>query len=944
MTAQPSNSYELRKVFLDFFKDKDHLILPSSSLIPGQDPTLLLTNSGMAQFKAYFSGEMQPPHPRIATSQKCFRTTDIEEVGDDTHLTLFEMLGNFSFGDYFKQEACKWALDLMTNDLGFEFERLYFTVYRTDEEAENIWIDLGIPIERIYRFGDEDNWWGPAGEEGPCGPSSEINYYTGSFEDIPKVENRDETANWGPNNNEQFLELYNLVFTQFNRDLNKIDSILPAKNIDTGMGLERTLAILQKVTNVYETDLFKPIISHIEKSTKTNWGRSPETDTALKVVAEHSRSASFLIADGVIPENTGRGYVLRRLIRRGMLFGRELGMESSQLSNFVGTIVKEMGSHYPELIDNEHFIVEVLEKEEKTFSKTLNFGTSVLKGMVAYRSKIKDINNSSLLSNESKKSDDPESIGARLADESIKNQIKKNGENQENEIVKKWKRTISGIETFVLYDTYGFPPEVTKESVQGKDINVDIDGFNREMNKQRERGRISGKKFGGGNTEIKYYEKLNHPPIEFTGYESTKLLTKVTALIKDGKTVEEARANEKVEIILEKTPFYAERGGQVGDTGVLINKQTEINVLDTQAPVGYLNVHISHVTNGLLKVGDSVTASVDKNRREKIRRNHTATHLLHAALREVIGPHVKQSGSLVESDRLRFDFTNLKAISDLEIAEIELKVNEKIRNNIPVEIYWTTYSEAVADGALAFFGDTYENKVRTIKIDAPWSYELCGGTHMDFTGGIGPFIIVSEIGIGSGMRRIEALTGIKAEQTIRNHADLLKSLSKQLNVSQDTLFDKISEIQKDSASTKKTVLDLESELMKAQLKGGTENTKTYQISTIKGTITLETAEISTSSINNLRKAADDLKQQYKVGVVIVGSNINDKPSIVIMATNGAVKLGVNSGDIAKYLAGLMGGGGGGSALNAQAGGKNAQQLKETLNHSQSAVEKSLEIN
>jgi alanyl-tRNA synthetase len=710
------------------------------------------------------------------------------------------------------------------------------------------------------------------------------------------------------------------------------------------MGLERTLSILQKVTNVYETDLFKPIISHIEKSTKTNWGKSPESDTAIKVVAEHSRSASFLIADGVIPENTGRGYVLRRLIRRGMLFGRELGMESSQLSNFVGTIVKEMGSHYPELIDNEHFIVEVLEKEEKTFSKTLNFGTSVLKGMVAYRSKINDINNSPLLSNESKKSDDPETIGSRLADESIKNQIKKNGENQENEIVKKWKRTISGIETFVLYDTYGFPPEVTKESVQGKDINVDINGFNREMNKQRERGRISGKKFGGGNTEIKFYEKLKHPPIEFTGYESTNLLTKVTALIKDGKTVEEARTNEKVEIILEKTPFYAERGGQVGDTGILINKQTEINVLDTQAPVGYLNVHISHVANGLLKVGDSVTASVDKNRREKIRRNHTATHLLHAALREVIGPHVKQSGSLVESDRLRFDFTNLKAISDLEIAEIELKVNEKIRNNIPVETHWTTYSEAVADGALAFFGDTYENKVRTIKIDAPWSYELCGGTHMDFTGGIGPFIIVSEIGIGSGMRRIEALTGIKAEQTIRNHADLLKSLSKQLNVNQDTLFEKISEIQQDSASTKKTLLDLESELMKAQLKGGTENTKTYQISTIKGTITLETAEISASSVNNLRKAADDLKQQYKVGVVIVGSNINDKPSIVIMATNGAVKLGVNSGDIAKYLAGLMGGGGGGSALNAQAGGKNAQQLKETLNHSQSAVEQSLEIN
>jgi alanyl-tRNA synthetase len=898
----------------------------------------------MAQFKAYFSGELQPPHPRIATSQKCFRTTDIEEVGDDTHLTLFEMLGNFSFGDYFKQEACKWALDLMTNDLGFEFERLYFTVYKTDEEAENIWIDLGIPIERIYRFGDEDNWWGPAGEEGPCGPSSEINYYTGSLKDMPKVVDRDETANWGPNNNETFLELYNLVFTQFNRDLNKNDSILPAKNIDTGMGLERTLAILQKVTSVYETDLFRPLISHIEKSTKINWGKSQKGDTAIKVVAEHARSATFLIADGVIPENTGRGYVLRRLIRRGMLFGRELGMESSQLSNFVGTIVREMGSHYPELIDNEQFIVEVLEKEEKTFSQTLNFGTSVLKGMVNYRSKIKDPNYHLLSGKESRKSDDPISIGYRLADESIKNQIKTNAETRENELVKKWKRTISATEIFVLYDTYGFPPEVTKESVQGEDIDVDIDGFNKEMNKQRERGRISGKKFAAGNTEMKFYEKLNHPPIVFTGYESTKLLTKVTALIKDGKVVEEARMNDNVEIILQKTPFYAERGGQVGDTGILINKETQINVLDTQAPVGYLNIHISHVTNGFLRVGDSVTASVDKDRREKIKRNHTATHLLHAALREIIGPHVKQSGSLVESDRLRFDFTNMEAIGDYEIAEIELKVNEKIRNNIPVEIHWTTYSKAVAEGALAFFGDTYENKVRTIKIDAPWSYELCGGTHMDFTGGIGPFIITSEVGIGSGMRRIEALTGIKAEQTIRGHADLLKTLSKQLNAAPDTLIEKVSEIQQDSVLSKKALLDLESELMKAQLKGGTETTKTYQITTPKGTITLETAEISTSNINNLRKAADDLKTQYKIGVVIVGGNINNRPSIVVMATNGAVKLGVNSGNIAKYLAGLMGGGGGGSALNAQAGGKNVRQLKETLNHSQSAVEQSLEIN
>ena len=927
MSTKPTNSNELRNVFLNYFKSQDHLILPSSSLIPANDPTLLLTNSGMAQFKSYFSGQLKPPHPRITTSQKCFRTTDIEEVGDDTHLTLFEMLGNFSFGNYFKKEACKMALDLMLNHLHFDIERLYFTVYESDDEAESIWLDLGIPIEKIYRFGDEDNWWGPAGEEGPCGPSSEINYFTGSLDNLPKITNRDHTSEWGPNNSKEFIELYNLVFTQFNRDINNVDIPLPKKNIDTGMGLERTLVILQNVKNIYETDLFTPIIKHIEKVSKF----SSENNQAIRVVAEHTRSASFLINDGVIPENSGRGYVLRRLIRRGMLFGEEIGITKYPLSSFVPTVIEVMKDAYPELKDKESFIIEILEKEESTFTKTLNFGSSVLQGMLSFRK-----NN---LDNSHKKNqknvDDAFILGEKIA-ESV---LPKSSKNKNI-----WSKVLSGKEAFLLYDTYGFPPELTIESIKNNGMSLDIDSFNTEMENQKQRSRNSHKTNSGISGLDELYKHLNNIDTPFKGYENTEISTRIKAIFLDGKIVQSSKITEDIKIILNETPFYAERGGQIGDSGKLIGKDFIVEINDTIAPIGHINIHNGKITEGIVRVGDKVKAVVDNNRREKIMRNHTATHLLHAALREIIGPHVKQSGSLVEPDRLRFDFTNIKALSNQDIQKVESMVSEKIRNNIPVEVHWTSYNKAVSEGALAFFGDTYENDVRTIKIEAPWSYELCGGTHMKSTGGIGSFIITSEIGIGTGVRRIEAVTGIKAEEITRKYLNIVKDLSDQFKTTPENIYSKIQDFYKRNQNDKKEIEKLHKNLLDAQFNQNEKNIKSEFINIGNKSIEIQTVREKNTTLENLRNIADKIKSNKKNIVVVIGGEINSKPSIIVMADKSSIDQGINSGVIANYLANIMDGGGGGSAHNAQAGGKDIKQLDIALDNVLDAVKFSLTEN
>ncbi len=909
----------LRQIFLDFFKEKNHSILPSSSLIPASDPTLLLINSGMAQFKSYFSGEKIPPNRRITTSQKCFRTTDIEEVGDNTHLTMFEMLGNFSFGDYFKKEACSWALELMTENLNLDIEKIYITVYKTDDEAEKIWLDLGIPKERIYRFGDEDNWWGPAGDEGVCGPSSEINYYLGSDENIPSKNDPKRKEKWGPNLHDDFIELYNLVFTQYYRDKNGKDTILPNKNIDTGMGLERMLAVLQNVDNVYETDAFLPIIHSVEKVSNIKWGRSEETDEAIRVVAEHARSASFLIGDGVSPSNTGRGYVLRRLIRRGMLFAKKLNLLESPLSSLVPVVSREMGEYYPELIDNKNFIIEVISKEEENFSKTLSNGQAVLDGMINFRIKNKKENSS-----------DNFSRGLKIA----ANESKKSA-------TKDFDKSLTGKEAFILYDTYGYPVEITIEVAKQNNLNLDINSFYKELEHQKQISKENNNQLNKGEN-VENLKNLGVKSTKFVGYEKNSYKSKVIGIIHNNQIVKSVNKNSNAQIILSETPFYAARGGQVGDTGTMTSSESEIIINDTQSPYGSIYIHFSTIKEGTLSVGDEVNCHIDLERREKIMRNHTSTHLVHAALREILGNHVRQAGSVVEPDKLRFDFTHLKPLSDLELIKIQNKVNDVIRENHKVDVHYTTYTKAVDEGALAFFGDTYDADVRTIKILAPWSYELCGGTHMSYTGGIGTFIITSEVGIGSGIRRLEAVTGIESEKLIVNKFKIIKNATKLLKIPDEELIERISNLNKQLSNNDKKINQLEQELLFGSLSKTNENySKDYTIDIDGKNVKVIIKEVKASNIQSLRQTGDHIRKENENSLIILASNIENQSYVVVMSSDLLSNNNLHAGEIAKGIANLMSGGGGGNNITAQAGSKNTVDFSKILNQSEEIISNQL---
>lgn len=967
---------ELREKFLSFFAERGHLRQPAASLIPSGDPTLLLTNSGMAQFKAYFTGELKPPRGRITTAQKCFRTVDIEEVGDDTHLTLFEMLGNFSFGDYFKVEACEWALDLMTDVLGMPLERLYFTVYKDDDEAQEIWKGLGIPDDRIFRFGDEDNWWGPAGDEGPCGPSSEINYYRGSLDDVPPPGDPSIGRSWGPNLHPDFVELYNLVFTQFYRDLDGNDTPLPKKNIDTGMGLERTLAVLNDVESLYETDVFQALMGRVEEMSGHDLNEGEDVKRAIRVVAEHGRSAAFLIGDGVVPGNTGRGYVLRRLIRRGMLYGRKIGLDGPVLPEIAKVTGEIMGGAYPELVDNYPFIKRVLEVEEEGFARTLEFGNDVLEGMVDFRrtneekvAKLPDEVRAEptragtdarafieSLGYTAPRGDDANDIGQRAAFENLAKRVDalaavhQSGGRRGNQetldegadtarSVTLWPNEISGDEAFLLYDTYGFPIEVTQEFLEEQGIAVDREGFREALEAQRARGRASGAAFGGDTAKMRVYEQLGFGDTPFVGYETTETETRVAAIIRDGEHVDSASEGEDVEILLDETPFYAERGGQLGDTGWLKGDGFEAEVSDTQAPYGHLNVHFAKVTQGSVSTGDSVRAVVDHDRREKIRRNHTATHLVHAALREILGSHVRQTGSVVHPDYLRFDFTHIAPMTPEEIKKVQDRVNERIRESVPVIVHYTTFGEAVEEGALAFFGDTYENEVRTIKIDAPWSYELCGGTHMDTTGGIGTFVITSETGIGAGVRRIVATTGIGTEQLISERFGALESVGTALRTTPDRVGERVRATLDELATARRKVQQLENQLLQASVGGNSDgHSDSFSMEIGGKEFRVDVSSVPASGVDALRKAGDHLRDKIGSGVVVLGSVIDEKPVVIVMATKDLAGEVVHAGNVAKRLAGEMGGGGGGRPDVAQAGGKDGAALDPVLGKVREIIE------
>ncbi|MFC2026379.1 alanine--tRNA ligase [Chloroflexota bacterium] len=845
---------EVRESFLRFFEEKGHRVVPGSSLIPHGDPTLLLTSAGMVQFKPYFLGEAAPPCPRLASCQKCFRTTDIEVVGDTTHLTFFEMLGNFSVGNYFKEEAIGWTWDFVTGRLGLLPERLWITIFLDDDEAFTIWRRLGIPGDRILRFGEEDNFWGPAGDSGPCGPCSEIHYDFGVEVGCGKPSCR-PNCDCG-----RFSEIWNLVFVQYNQDREGKRTPLARCHIDTGMGLERTTAVMQNKPSVYETDLFIPLIELVSRISGRKYGEDDDSDNAMRVVAEHGRGITFLIADGVLPDNEGRGYVLRRLLRRAALFGRRLGLDKPFLTEIARTTIDKMGHIYPELKDRRSSVLKLINAEEARFGETLSTGLELLDGIIA---------------------------GAES------NKVKE----------------ISGADAFKLYDTYGFPVELTCEIARGQDFSVDMAGFNKEMEKQRERARTNHKfeliaKIGlEGELELK--------ATDFVGYDCLKQKSVISNLLVGNKPVDSVKGGQKANLVLDKTPFYTEMGGQVGDTGEIIGSSGRFVVTDTmQSPQGAI-LHRGYVSEGSLSDGDEVEAVVDKERRLDIARNHTATHILQLALRKALGEHVHQRGSLVAPDRLRFDFSHLTAMTQEELDEVQRIVNQEIRHNLPVSPCHIPYKQAMEEGAIALFDEKYGDVVRVLRIGEPAvSAELCGGTHVSATGEIGFFYILSESSIGGGLRRIEAVAGRGAEQVIKQKIDTLKG----------GISAKQVELKVEHGRVRAMEHDLARERAEALL---------TKVEVIRG-VRLLSAVVPPSRPETLRDMADVIRDRLKSGIVALGTVYEDKPYFIAAVTPDMVEKGYHAGEMVKKVAAVAGGGGGGKASLAQGSGRDRGKMEEAL--------------
>jgi len=866
----PVTGDEIRKAFLRFFEGKGHTVLSSSPLIPQGDPTMLLTTAGMVQIKPYFLGLATPPNPRLASCQKCFRTTDIESVGDTKHLTFFEMLGNFSVGDYFKREAINWAWEFVTQWLKLPPERLWITIFLDDEEAFKYWQEVGVPAERIVRFGEKDNFWGPAGDSGPCGPCSEIIYDFGEEFGCGKPE-------CGPGCDcPRFSEVWNLVFTQYNQDKEGRRTPLPKPNIDTGMGLERIAAVMQGKVSVYETDLFTPIVARVAELTGKQYGQEETVGRAIRIVAEHARGIPFLIADGVIPSNEGRGYVLRRILRRASLFGRKLGLEKPFLAEVATTVIIEMGHLYPELVSSQDFIFEVINLEEERFGQTLDTGLDWL-----------------------------------------------------DRIMEKGERIISGKDIFMLYDTYGFPEELTAEIAAERGLSVDLEGFEKEMERQRGRARAAVKLTGKVTGKACLKARLTIIPrsTKFVGYKSLKHDSTIAVLLRDSESVEKGQVGsvsegQDVGVILRQTPFYGEMGGQVGDTGEIRSNKGKVAVLNT-IRLGEHIVHQGRVTEGSLSVNDSVEAEVDVPRRLDIARNHTATHLLQAALRAVLGGHVRQSGSLVAPERLRFDFTHLGSISKEQLAEIQHIVNEKIRQNLPVATETMAYTEAVSQGAIALFEEKYGEKVRVLKIgDPPFSMEVCGGTHVKSTGEIGLFYITTEGSIGGGMRRIEAVTGRGAERFLEQRLSTLETMAQELQTSPEEAQGKLSATLVELDKERKRALALERKL-------ATKEAEDLPVKTIEG-IKLVSGKVSVESPEAMRAMGDRLKERLGSGVIVLGAIYNGRPNFMAMVTPDLVAKGFHAGEMVKQIAMATGGGGGGRAELGQGSGKDVTKLDEAL--------------
>jgi alanyl-tRNA synthetase len=793
-------------------------------------------------------------------------------VGDHSHLTFFEMLGNFSVGDYFKPGAISLAWEFVTQRLALPPERLWATIFLDDDEAFHIWREIGVPETKILRFGEEDNYWGPAGDSGPCGPCSEIHYDFGEEFGCGK-------ASCAPGCDcGRFCEIWNLVFMQYNQDKDGHRTLLPKPNIDTGMGVERTAAVMQGKTSIYETDLFTPLIQRIAELTGREYGSDDDADRAMRVVAEHSRGVAFLIADGVIPSNEGPGYVLRRVLRRAALFGRRLGLDKPFLAETAKATIEQMGHIYPELVQRQDFILKVIEVEEARFEETLSTGLELLDGVM-------------------------------------------------EKATIEGKNKIPGKEAFKLYDTFGFPVELTNEVAAGRGFSVDLDGFEKEMEKQRERAREAQiiRPSGIPSAEAFGMLSINLQKIPFVGYQNLQHKSNIVSLLVDNKPTETVEEGQEASLILDTTPFYGEMGGQVGDTGQIISPSGKFSVTNTVRVPPDITVHQGQVAEGRLLIGETVEAVVDEERRFDIARNHTATHLLQLALRRVLGEHVQQRGSLVAPDRFRFDFSHLMAMTEEEIQEVQRIVNEKIRQNLAVYGEETPYKKAIEEGAIALFDEKYGDVVRVVKIDKPAiSTELCGGTHLSSTGEIGLFHIIDESSIGAGLRRIEAVTGRGAEAFIDQRLSDLQKTADYLDAEVDSVLDKAYSLVIELDKERKRAQVLERELSKK-----IAESLLSQAEVING-VTVLAARVPSLRLEALREMSDLLRDKLKSAVVVLGTVYEDKPTFLAVVTPDLVSRGYNAGEIVKQVAKVAGGGGGGRATFAQAGGKYKNKLDEAL--------------
>jgi alanyl-tRNA synthetase len=860
---------ELRQMYLDFFKSKDHLVMNSFSLVPHNDNSLLLINAGMAPLKPYFTGAEIPPKRRVATCQKCIRTGDIENVGKTArHGTFFEMLGNFSFGDYFKEEAINWSWEFLTEVVGLDPDRLYPSVYLEDDEAWNIWHEqVGIPAERIFRFGKEDNFWEHGA--GPCGPCSEIYYDRGEKYGCGKP-----GCTVGCDC-DRYMEVWNNVFTQFENDGNGNYELLKQKNIDTGMGLERLAVVVQDVDSIFDVDTMQNLRDKVCEFAHTVYKTDEKKDISIRLIVDHIRSATFMISDGIMPTNEGRGYVLRRLIRRAARHGRMLGIEGGFLSRLSETVIAGSKDGYPELEEKKEFIFKVLAQEEEKFSRTIDQGLSILGDMEA-------------------------------------------------ELEKKGEKVLEGKDAFVLYDTYGFPLDLTKEILEEKGYTIDEDGFKACMEEQRQMARKARATTNYMGADATVYDQIAADvTTEFVGYDSLTCESKITVLTTDTEITEALTEGVRGTVITEKTPFYGTMGGQNGDTGVISCAAGKFIVEDTIHLLGGKYGHVGYMAEGMIKTGDVVTLSVDEKCRKNTCKNHSATHLLQKALKTVLGSHVEQKGSLVTPDRLRFDFAHFQAMTPEEIAQVEEIVNREIAAGLCVETNVMGIEDAKKTGAMALFGEKYGDEVRVVSM-GDFSKELCGGTHVSNTAEISTFKIVSESGIAAGVRRIEALTGDGVFAYYKAQEQELHEAARLLKTTVSGVLEKITSLQAELKSVQSENESLKSKLAKDALGDVMD-----QVCEIEGVRFLP-AKLEGVDMNGLRDLGDQLREKLGEGVVLLASVNDGKVNLMAAATEGAMKCGAHAGNLIKGIASLVGGGGGGRPNMAQAGGKNPDGIDAAL--------------